>query len=100
MALSFDEMMKADHANMLSANEFGTPCTNTRTTLTFNIIKTDAFVSISDDGIPITEEKPMFNTLETNDIKQNDTLTIGLKTYRVRDVRKDGIGGIDIYLKG
>ena len=99
MALSFDEMMKADHANMLNASEFGTPCVNTRTGDTFNIIKTDAFVSVSDDGIPITEEKPMFNTLETNDIKQNDILTIGVKNYRVRDVRKDGIGGIDIYLK-
>jgi len=99
MALSFDEMMKADHANMLSSSEFGTPCTNTRTGLTFNIIKTDAFVSISDDGIPITEEKPMFNTLDTNDIKQNDILSIDAKNYRVRDVRKDGIGGIDIYLK-
>ena len=100
MALSFNAMMAKDHSNMLNANEFGTLCTNTRTTLIFTIIKTDAFVSISNDGIPITEEKPMFNTLETNDIKQNDTLTIGLKTYRVRDVRKDGIGGIDIYLKG
>ncbi len=99
MALSFDEMLAKDHANMLNANEFGTPCVNTRTGDTFNIIKTDAFVSISDDGIPITEEKPMFNTLETNDIKQNDILTIGVKNYRVRDVRKDGIGGIDIYLK-
>ena len=99
MALSFDEMLAKDHANMLNASEFGTPCVNTRTGYTFNIIKTDAFVSVSDDGIPITEEKPMFNTLETNDIKQNDILTIGVKNYRVRDVRKDGIGGIDIYLK-
>ena len=100
MALSFNAMMAKDHSNMLNANEFGTPCTNTRTNLSFTIIKTDAFVSISDDGIPITEDNPMFNTLEINDIKQNDILTIDAKSYRVRDVRRDGIGGIDIYLKG
>lgn len=99
MATSFNEMMKIDHANMLSSNDFGTPCLNNRTSVIFNIIKTDAFVSISDDGIPITEEKPMFNTLESSDIKQNDILTIDATNYKVRDIRRDGIGGIDIYLK-
>ena len=94
---------------MISSNEFGTLCLNTRTTETFNIIKTDAFVLVTEEGIPIIEDKPMFNTsmkmIDSNgvtisaDIKQEDILTIDSKSFKVRDVRKDGIGGFDIYLK-
>lgn len=109
MALSFKDTVEFDHLNMLSSDEFGDACLNTRTGLTFNIIKTDAFVMVTSEGIPITEDKPMFNTslkmMDTNgslivtDIKQNDVLTINAKNYTVRETRKDGIGGIDIYLK-
>ncbi|MHA1193234.1 MAG: hypothetical protein ACTSP9_13210 [Promethearchaeota archaeon] len=94
---------------MISSNEFGVLCLNTRTTETFNIIKTDAFILITEEGLPIIEDKPMFNTsmkmidsngdIITTDIKQDDILTIETKNFKVRDVRKDGIGGSDIYLK-
>ena len=100
MALSFDEMIANDHEMMMNVNEFGISCTNTRTSRTFSVIKTDAFVSVNDDGIAITEDAPMFNTLFMNDVKQNDVLVIDGKEYRVRDIKRDGIGGKDIYLKG
>jgi len=109
MVQSFNDILKSDHLNMLDSNEFGVPCLNTRTNETFNIIKTDAFVLVSDEGFPIIEDKPMFNTsmqmVDSNgvtistDIKQNDALTIEAKSFKVREVRKDGIGGFDIYLK-
>jgi len=105
----FDDFLKTDHFAMLSADEFGTQCLNTRTGLTFNIIKTDSFVSVTSEGYPITEDKPMFNTsmhminslgaVIATDIIQNDTLTIEAQSFIVRDIRKDGIGGFDIYLK-
>lgn len=94
---------------MLSSNEFGILCLNTRTTETFNIIKTDAFILITEEGLPISEDKPMFNTslkmidsggnLISTDIKQDDVLTIESKSFKVRIAQKDGIGGLDIYLK-
>ncbi len=96
---SFNDTLDSDHLNMLSSNEFGTACLNTRTALTFDIIKTDAFIRVTEEGLPIIEDKPMFNTIMSNDIKQEDVLTIEGKSFKVRDVRKDGIGGIDIYLK-
>ena len=109
MVQSFNDILKSDHLNMLGSNEFGTTCFNVRTNETFNIIKTDAFVLVSDEGFPIIEDKPMFNTSMqmvdgdgvtiSTDIKQEDILTIEAKNFKVRDVRKDGIGGLDIYLK-
>jgi len=106
---SFFDILESDHLNMISSNEFGVLCLNTRTTETFNIIKTDAFILITEEGLPIIEDKPMFNTsmkmidsngdIITTDIKQDDILTIETKNFKVRDVRKDGIGGFDIYLK-
>ncbi len=109
MIPSFNDTLDSDHLNMLSSNEFGTICLNTRTTETFDIVKTDAFIRVSDDGFPITEDAPMFNTslkmvndagaIIATDIKQDDVLTIESKNFIVRGVRKDGIGGIDIYLK-
>jgi hypothetical protein len=77
--------------------------------LTFDIVKTDAFILVTEEGLAIIEDKPMFNTsmkmkdvngdLISTDILQEDVLTIELKSFKVRDVRKDGIGGFDIYLK-
>ncbi len=98
--LNFNDLIELDHGNMLTSNEFGISCTNARTGLSFNIIKTDTFIEITADGSAIIEDKPMFNTQKTNDIKQYDSLAIGTNTYIVRDVRSDGIGGIDVYLKG
>ena len=105
----FKDNLELDHLNMLSSYEFGDACFNARTDLTFNIIKTDAFILVTEEGLPIIEDKPMFNTsmlmedengvLVSTDIKQEDILTIESKDFKVRDVRKDGIGGLDIYLK-
>jgi len=97
--LNFNDTLESDHLNMLNSEEFGIACLNTRTAKTFDIIKTDAFVSVTEEGSVITEDKPMFNTTKANEIKQFDTLTIDGINYTVRDVRNDGIGGIDIYLK-
>lgn len=109
MALSFDDTLESDHLNMITSSEFGKACLNIRTSKTFNIIKTDAFVLVTEQGLPIIEDKPMFNTsmnmidqtgaLISTDIKQDDILTIETKSFKVRDVRKDGIGGLDVYLK-
>jgi len=106
---SFFDILESDHLNMLSSNEFGILCLNTRTTETFNIIKTDAFILVTEEGLPISEDKPMFNTsmkmidgdgdLISTDIKQDDVLTIESKSFKVRIAKKDGIGGFDIYLK-
>jgi hypothetical protein len=109
MATSFKDNLELDHLNMVNSDEFADVCLNARTTLTFNIIKTDAFVLVDEQGLPIIEDKPMFNTsmkmkntsgvIIATDIKQGDTLTINSKDYTVRESRKDGIGGFDIYLK-
>lgn len=109
MAISFNDTVESDHLNMLTSDEFGTLCENTRTGLTFDIIKTDAFIEINEGGLPIVEDKPMFNTskkmLNTNgdiiatDIQPDDTITIESKNFIVREVRNDGIGAFDIYLK-
>ena len=106
---SFKDTLDSDHLNMLNSNEFGDSCLNTRTGESFDIIKTDAFVLVTEEGLPIIEDKPMFNTSMkmvdgngdtiTTDIKQEDMITIDGKNFKVRDVRKDGIGGLDIYLK-
>lgn len=108
--IGFKNSLVADHLGMLSSDEFGDTCLNNRTGETFEIIKTDTFVDIQENGIPIIEEKPMFNTCNvmtnslgniiTTDIKQFDTLIIDSINYIVREVKQDGIGGLDIYLKG
>lgn len=105
----FKDTLELDHLNMLSSDEFGVICLNTRTSETFEIIKTDAFIRVTEEGLAIIEDAPMFNTsmkmrdqngaIISTDIQQNDILTIEAKNFKVRDVRKDGIGGIDIYLK-
>ena len=109
MISSFKDNLELDHLNMLSSDEFGDTCLNARTDLTFNIIKTDSFILVTEEGLPILEDKPMFNTsmkmedengvLIPTDIKQDDVLTIDSIDFTVRDVRKDGIGGFDVYLK-
>ena len=106
--LSFNDSLERDHQSMLNKEEFGSLCLNTRNNQTFVIIKTEAYIQIDSEGLPITSDQPMFNTskkilfnkLYVNlDIKQNDILTISTKNFRVFDIRNDGIGGIDIYLK-
>ena len=107
--MGFKDTLKSDHLNMLNSDEFGVSCFNARTGLTFDIIKTDTFVEVTEEGFPIIEDKPMFNTsmyminpdgnMIATDIKQFDTLTIDSKTFIVREVKKDGIGGLDVYLK-
>ena len=109
MPIGFDDTIESDHLNMLTSKEFGVACLNTRTSETFDIIKTDAFVLVNEQGLVDTTEKPMFNTsknminalgtLVPTDIKQYDTLTIDSLNYIVRDIKEDGIGGFDIYLK-
>tara|TARA_R110002073_G_scaffold324027_1_gene501730 strand:- start:9215 stop:9541 length:327 start_codon:yes stop_codon:yes gene_type:complete len=106
--LSFNDSIEHDHQSMLNKSEFGLLCLNTRNSQEFTIIKTEAYIQIDGEGLPITSDKPMFNTskkivvnnLFVNlDIKQNDILTIDSVNFRVFDIRNDGIGGIDIYLK-
>ncbi len=107
--ISFNDTLESDHLNMLTSKEFGVVCLNNTNSQTFDIIKTDAFVLIDEGGLAISEDKPMFNTsLKHKDITGNlidtvisqyDSLTIESKNYIVRDTRRDGIGGIDIYLK-
>ncbi len=97
--LTFDDVIESDHGNMLNSKVFGVSCYNPRTDKTFDVIKMDAFILIDEQGLPIIEDQPMFNTSIANDIKQRDNLTINAITYNVREVRKDGIGGIDVYLK-
>lgn len=97
--MTFDGLIQSDHTSMLNSEEFGVSCTNGRTSKSFDVIKTDAFIEISSDGTAIIEGKPMFNTSALNDIKQYDTLAIGTSTFIVRDVKRDGIGGLDVYLK-
>lgn len=107
--IGFGDTLENDHLNMLTSKEFGVVCVNNTKNQTFNIIKTDAFILVDEGGLPIIEDKPMFNTsLKHRDntgaiidtvISQYDLLTIEGKNYIVRDTRRDGIGGIDIYLK-
>jgi len=108
--MGFDDVLLNDHFGMINNKEFGVKCTNTSNNQVFNIIKTDSFVLVSDEGLPIVEDKPMFNTsekfkddlgvIQTNSISQYDKLMIDGSFYTVREVRRDGIGGLDIYLKG
>lgn len=106
--LSFNDLQERDHQSMLNNNEFGSICLNNRSGQTFNIIKTEAYIQIDAEGLPITSEKPMFNTSKKVlvngvyvdlDLLQDDILTIEGIDYRVFDARNDGIDGIDIYLK-
>ena len=106
--LSFKDSLERDHQSMLNKKEFGSLCLNTRNSQEFSVIKTDAYIQIDGEGLPITSDKPMFNTskkiIVNNlfidlDVKQNDILTIDSVDFSVFDLRNDGIGGIDIYLK-
>ena len=107
--MGFKDTLKSDHLNMITSDEFGVVCLNNRTSESFDIIKTDAFVMVDGEGVITTEEKPMFNTSKDminnlgdviqTDIKQYDNLTIEGQNFIVRDVKNDGIGGLDIYLK-
>ena len=97
--MNFKQQLRDDFDAMLDKNDFGVSCLNTRTNLSFDVIFNDIYTSISDEGLPITENIPMINTKETNDIKQNDILTIDNKNYIVFEVQRDGISGLDIRLK-
>lgn len=105
--LSFNDSLEKDHQSMLNIKEFGSICLNTRNSQTFKIIKTEAYIQIDGEGLPITSDKPMFNTskkvLENDiyvdlDLIQDDVITIDGINYLVFDCRPDGIDGIDIYL--
>lgn len=106
--IGFNDVIENDFLGMLSNKEFAITCINTNNGQVFNIIKTDTFISIEEAGLPLIEDKPMFNTskkhlfegnlIETI-IKQHNILTIESKNYIVKDIRNDGIGGFDIYLK-
>jgi len=97
--MDFKQQLQNDFNVMLDNNYFGVSCLNTRTNLSFDVIFNDIYTSISDEGLPITENIPIINTKETNDIKQNDVLTIDNKNYIVFEVQNDGISGLDIRLK-
>lgn len=107
--LSFDDIIEQDHFSILNTNEFAAECLNNSNSQVFNVIKTDAFISVDGEGLPIVEDVPMFNTskkyldedgiIQDVEITQFDVLTIEGNNYRVRESRPDGIGGIDIYLK-
>ena len=108
MALSFDDVIENDHLNIITSKEFGSVCVNNTTGQTFDIVKTDAFILVDAEGLPIVEDKPMFNTSKNfllNDVltplslTQFDDLTIDSRDFIVRDIRQDGIGGLDVYLK-
>jgi len=97
--MTFQELELQDHHAMLNSNEFGRSFTSTRTGVTFTAIVTDAFVKVDDSGLMVIEDKPMFNTMDTVDILEDDILTSGTKSYTVREFRRDGIGGQDVYLR-
>tara|TARA_R110000868_G_C10755578_1_gene753550 strand:- start:503 stop:802 length:300 start_codon:yes stop_codon:yes gene_type:complete len=97
--MDFKQQLQNDFNVMLDNKYFGVSCLNTRTNLSFDTIFTDAYTSISDEGLLITENIPMISTKESNDIKQNDVLTIDNKNYIVFEVQRDGISGIDVRLK-
>ena len=85
--MNFKQQLQDDFDVMLDNNYFGVSCLNTRTNLSFDVIFNDIYTSISDEGLPITENIPIINTKETNDIKQNDVLTIDNKDYIVLKFR-------------
>lgn len=97
--MNFKQQLQNDFNVMLDSNYFGVSCLNTRTNLSFDVIFNDIYTSINDEGLPITENIPMISTKKTNDIKQNDVLTIDNKNYIVFEVQQDGISGLDIRLK-
>lgn len=97
--MDFKQQLQNDFDYMLDSNYFGVRCLNTRTNLNFDAIFNDIYTSINDEGLPITENIPMISTKETNDIRQNDVLTIDNKNYIVFEVQRDGISGLDVRLK-
>ena len=106
---NFDDMLANDHLGMVTNKEFGKSCYNRNSLQTFNVIKTDTYVTVDENtGIPIIDDKPMFNTpkqhledgiLVDTILNHDDILEIENKTYKIRETKKDGIDGIDIYLK-
>lgn len=98
--LTFDQSIFKDFESMLNTNEFAVQCINARTGQAFSAIWTDRSIEIDDQGMPIIQDQPMFNTSASNDIAQLDVLTIGIKKFTVYRTMPDGIGGIDVYLRG
>ncbi len=99
MALSFDDLLDADFDNMMSIDEFAISCLNNRTSESFGVIKTDVFIGVDDEGMPITKDTPIINLPLKYDIKQDDILTIDSINFNVYEVQNDGIDGQDVYLK-
>ena len=99
MALNFKQQQAKDFSGMLNTSEFAVACLNTRTTLVFGVIFNHAYIGVNDEGLPIVNDTPVINMQDTIDIKINDMLTIESSSYIVFEVRNDGIGGQDVYLK-
>lgn len=99
MALNFEDQLDKDFGNMMSVNEFAVTCTNSRTSDSFGVIKTDVFIGVDDEGIPLTKDTPIINLPLKFDIKQNDQLIIDSVNFIVYEVQPDGINGQDVYLK-
>ena len=99
MPLNFDQQLVKDFDNMVNVKEFAINCTVTRTTETFGVIKTDVFIGVDDDGMPISKDTPIINLPLVVDIIQTDELTIDSVVFEVFEIQPDGIGGQDVYLK-
>lgn len=99
MALNFEDQMDKDFDNMMTTIEFAVECLNSRTSVNFGVIKTDVFIGVDDEGMPMTKDMPIINLPLKYDIKQNDILTIDSVSFNVYEVQKDGINGQDVYLK-
>jgi len=106
---AFDDMLENDHSSMVTNEEFGKSCYNRNSEQTFNVIKTDTHVVVEENtGIPIINDKPMFNTpinhlvdgiMVKTILNHGDVLEIENEVYKIRETKPDGIGGMDIYLK-
>lgn len=96
---TFQEQLELDHDSMVNIDEFATLVVNARTNESFAAIKNNTFISISDEGVPLTKDTPILNLPLKIDIKQNDTLLLEGKNYIVFEVQQDGINGQDVYLK-
>jgi len=99
MPSSFKSQMEKDFDNMMSVDEFAVDCYNARTAKTFGVIKTDVFISVDNEGMPLVSNTPIINLPLKYDIKQKDILTIESINFNVYEVQQDGIGGQDVYLK-
>ena len=100
MALvTFKDTLDTDMTNMFNTNEFAVNCLNVRTGLIFGVIFEEVSVNVDGDGMPIILDNPMIYTKSNNDVLQNDTLTIEGTSYYVDRKPKDGINGMEVYLK-